>query len=431
MFGASCHACQTPSISENKRFSFKTLCKVAYGKRLATGLVSNVSIYTRRSPYEITRVLRAPLRLQCRAYTTQHDEGDNPMFTRSELPKPKLDYASIIQHLDTRISNALARKAPIDVSAVSSLPTLYFQYKDHLRSITSIRAEQNTLGREIQRVAKAKDTQKRDELLDQAKSLKSRLLDNEKTLNGLEHRLLSLSLTFPNDTHPQSPVGPESNAKLISTHGPTPLPPSPSRNHLSISKKFNLLDFESGAIVTGRSWYYLLNEAAILEMALVNYAMSVAIQAGFVPVITPDAVRADIAARCGFAPREPGGAASQMYHITNHLTPSLSQSPPELVLSGTAEIPLAGLFANGIYPSDQLPLKYVGVGRSFRSEAGASAESRGLYRVHQFTKVELFAVTPEDQSEEMMERTKDIQKNILEGLGLPFRYGDCYSFSFP
>jgi seryl-tRNA synthetase len=120
-----------------------------------------------------------------------------------------------------------------------------------------------------------------------------------------------------------------------------------------------------------------------------------------------------------------------MYHITNHLTPSLSQSPPELVLSGTAEIPLAGLFANGIYPSDQLPLKYVGVGRSFRSEAGASAESRGLYRVHQFTKVELFAVTPEDQSEEMMERTKDIQKNILEGLGLPFRYGDCYSFSFP
>ncbi|XP_006454047.1 hypothetical protein AGABI2DRAFT_196743 [Agaricus bisporus var. bisporus H97] len=339
-----------------------------------------------------------------------------------------MDYASIIQNLDTRISNALARKAPIDVSAVSSLSTLYTQYKDHLRSINSIRAEQNTLGVEIQVAAKAKDIPKRDELLDRAKSLKSTLFEGEKTLSGLEHRLLSLSLTFPNDTHPQSPLGPEPNAKTISTHGPTPLPPSPARNHLSISKKFNLLDFESGAIVTGSSWYYLLNEAAILEMALVNYALSVAVRAGFVPVTTPDVVRADVAARCGFTPREQGGAASQMYHIANHHIPSSSQSPPpELVLAGTAEIPLAGLFANKIYPSNQLPLKFVGVGRSFRSEAGASAESRGLYRVHQFTKVELFALTPEDQSEEMMECIKDVQKNILEGLGLSFRILDMPS----
>lgn len=352
------------------------------------------------------------------------------MFTRSELPKPKMDYASLVQHLDTRISKALARNAPIDVSAVSILPRLYSQYKEHLRSIASIRAEQNTLGVEIQQAAKAKDIQKREELLDKAKSLKFSLLEKEKTLNGLEHRLLSLSLTLPNDTHILSPIGTESNAKIISTHGPTPLPSSPSRDHLSISKKFNLLDFESGAIVTGNSWYYLLNEAAILETALINYAMSVAVRAGFVPVITPDVVRTDIAARCGFAPRDPGGAASQMYHITNHLTSHTSRSRPELVLSGTAEIPLGGLFANKIYPSDQLPLKYVAVGRSFRSEAGASAESRGLYRVHQFTKVELFAVTPKDQSEEMMEHIKDIQKNILEGLGLPFRYRNCYSLAF-
>lgn len=261
-------------------------------------------------------------------------------------------------------------------------------------------------------------------MLESAKNLKSSLIEEEKTLDGLEHRLLALSLTFPNDTHPQSPLGSETNAKILSTHGPSPLPGSPSRDHLSICKKFNLLDFESGSVVTGSSWYYLLNEAALLEMALIKYAMSVAMQSGFTPVITPDVVRADVAARCGFAPREPGGAASQMYHIANHhLSSAQSQSqPPELVLAGTAEIPLAGLFTNKIYPSNQLPLKVVGVGHSFRSEAGASAESRGLYRVHQFTKVELFAVTAEDQSEEMMEFIRDVQKKILEGLGLSFRY---------
>lgn len=156
-------------------------------------------------------------------------------------------------------------------------------------------------------------------------------------------------------------------------------------------------------------------------MALIKYALSIAVECGFTPVVTPDVVRADIAARCGFQPREPGGAASQMYHIANHHI-STSASQPELVLAGTAEVPLAGMFANKIYPSNQLPLKVVGVGHAFRSEAGASAESRGLYRVHQFTKVELFAVTAEDQSKEMMEFIKDVQKRILEGLGLSFRY---------
>jgi seryl-tRNA synthetase len=272
---------------------------------------------------------------------------------------------------------------------------------------------------------------KRNELVERAKVLKSNLVEEEKELDGLEHQLLVLGLMFPNDTHPQSPLGSEANAKTISTHGPTPsLPGSPSRDHLTICKAFNLLDFDSGSVVTGSSWYYLLNEAALLEMALIQYALSVAVANGFTPVMTPDVVRADVAARCGFAPREPGGAASQMYHITNHhhhhpstSHPTTTQSrPPELVLAGTAEIPLAGMFANKIYPSNQLPIKVVGVGHAFRSEAGASADSRGLYRVHQFTKVELFAVTTEDQSEEMMESLKDLQRKILEGLELSFRF---------
>ncbi|KXN88743.1 Serine--tRNA ligase [Leucoagaricus sp. SymC.cos] len=349
------------------------------------------------------------------------------MFASSELPKPKLDYTSLTQNLASKIQNALSRNASIDLVAVNTLPDVHKQYKDHIKTINSIRQEQNSLGSQIRQAAKAKDVDKRNELLERAKTLKTSLSDAEKELDVLEHKLLLLSLTFPNDTHPSTPLGSEPNATTLSTHGPPPLPGSPSRDHLYICKAFNLCDFDSGSTVTGSSWYYLLNEAALLEMALIKYALSVAVESGFMPVVTPDVVRADVAARCGFAPREPGGAASQMYHIANHHVPSTLSTqarPPELVLAGTAEIPLGGMFANKIYPSNQLPLKVVGVGHAFRSEAGASAESRGLYRVHQFTKVELFAVTAEDQSEKMMESMKETQRKILEGLGLSFRVLD-------
>jgi seryl-tRNA synthetase len=187
---------------------------------------------------------------------------------------------------------------------------------------------------------------------------------------------------------------------------------------VTICEHFGLLDLKSGSTVTGSSWYFLQNEATLLELALTNYAMSIAIAHGFTPVTTPDVVRSDIAVRCGFQPRDDTDPpVSHMYHITpTHL------SSPELILSGTSEIPLAGSFANKVYSSLNLPLKVVGIGHAFRSEAGArSADTRGLYRVHQFTKVELFAVTTEDSSDTMMEDMLFVQKSILNGLNLPLR----------
>ncbi|KAJ7293111.1 hypothetical protein C8J57DRAFT_1490573 [Mycena rebaudengoi] len=184
-----------------------------------------------------------------------------------------------------------------------------------------------------------------------------------------------------------------------------PIPANPKRDHVIIARKFGLVDFEGGATVTGHAWYYLMNEAALLEIALTNYALSVAMKHGFTPVTTPDVVRADIASRCG-------------YHIT-------TTHGPELVLSATSEIPLGGMFANKIFPAATLPLKVVGLGRAFRAEAGArGTDTRGLYRVHQFTKVELFAVTKQEESEKMMEEIRMVQKAIFAGLGFPFRVLD-------
>ncbi len=161
-----------------------------------------------------------------------------------------------------------------------------------------------------------------------------------------------------------------------------------------------------------------MNEGALLELALTQYAMSKAIARGFKPVITPDVVRADIASRCGFQPRDTGDPpVHQMYHLQK--THSVQ---PELVLSGTAEIPLAGMFANKIFHEEELPMKYVGLGRAFRSEAGArGADTRGLYRVHQFTKVELFTACAEGESERLMQEFLDLQLDIFGDLGIPIR----------
>lgn len=237
-------------------------------------------------------------------------------------------------------------------------------------------------------------------------------------MDALDNQLLTLGLAIPNDTHPSSPLGPESSAAVLSSHGPEPLPFDSHRDHVSVAQKLGLIDLESGAMVTGTSWYYLTNEAALLELALTNYAMSIAARYGFTPVTTPDVVKSDIASRCGFQPRDTSAdpPVSQLYHIER------STSASGLILAGTAEIPLAGMFGNKIFPVGSLPSKVVGLGRAFRAEAGAhGVDTRGLYRVHQFTKLELFTVTEEGASEEMMQEMLRVQVAILDGLGFPFR----------
>ena len=332
--------------------------------------------------------------------------------TPSELLKPRFDYRKLVPEIPRMLENALRRNAPFPPVTPEVLLDIYNKYTDTTRTVNSRRHEQRSLGLKIHH---ATNDLEKTKLREEAKQLSLELGEAKQDLDRLEEQLLSYFFMLPNDTHPSTP---HRMPITLSAHGPPPIQGTPSRDHLSICRAFDLLDFESGSLVTGSSWYYLLNEATLLETALTQYALSLAVDDGFTPVVTPDVVRADIATRCGFVPRESRGATSQMYHITNQEP----HSPhPELVLAGTAEIPLAGMFVDKIHPSNQLPKKVVGIGHAFRSEAGASAESRGLYRVHQFTKVELFAVTTQDQSQDIMESMKNLQKKILEGLGLSYR----------
>ncbi|KAL5519263.1 DIA4 [Sanghuangporus vaninii] len=356
---------------------------------------------------------------QFRLFSTSKSQckGKQPQVTVSSgLPKPLLDYRGISENVLYKSHNAFNRKASVPVGAVQNVSRLYEEHKQISSTLNAKRHARSTVGDTIREL----DGEAKKAALEEAKSLKTEIAVLEEQLSEIDEELYSLALAIPNDTHPDVPLG-DIPKTILRLNSDKEIPASPSRDHVLVGRALNLLDLEAAAVITGSSWYYLLNEGAMLEVALANYALSKALARGFKPVTTPDVVKANVAMRCGFQPRDEGDPpVQQMYHLQ-----SATPGQPELVLSGTAEIPLGGLFANRIYKEDELPFKVVGIGRAFRSEAGArGADTRGLYRVHQFTKLELFAVCTQETSGEMMEEMTKLQLDIFGGLGLPLRVLD-------
>ena len=172
------------------------------------------------------------------------------------------------------------------------------------------------------------------------------------------------------------------------------------------------MDFEGGASVAGHGFYFLKNEAVLLELALQRYAVDVLMGEGFTPVTTPDLARNEILSGIGFNPR---GPETQIYSIEN----------TDLSLVATAEITLGGMLAGKILDIESLPMKFCGISHCFRTEAGAHGRAtRGLYRVHQFTKIEMFAFTLPEDSEAMLDRLLKLECRLFDGLGIPYRVVD-------
>jgi seryl-tRNA synthetase len=175
------------------------------------------------------------------------------------------------------------------------------------------------------------------------------------------------------------------------------------------------MDFEAGAKVTCHGIYFLKNDAVLLELALQRYALELLIPEGFTPTITPDLARNEILQGIGFTPR---GPETQIYSVADS----------DLSLVATAEITLGGLLADVILEEEQLPLKYCGISHCYRTEAGAHGRAtRGLYRVHQFTKVEMFAFTRPEESDAMLEYLCGLECRLFDGLGIPYRVIDTAS----
>ena len=220
--------------------------------------------------------------------------------------------------------------------------------------------------------------------------------------------------TIPNLSHPAAPVGVDDKANLELFRGKTPLPQFDFKplDHVELAEKLDLIDFEGGARVAGHGFYFLKNDVVLLELALQRYALDVLLKEGFTPMTTPDLARNEVLQGIGFIPR---GPETQIYSIEGS----------DLSLVATAEITLGGLFSGQTIDAEDLPLKLCGLSHCFRTEAGAAGQaSRGLYRVHQFTKVEMFAYTLPSESDDMLEYLRDMECRIFDGLGVPYRVVD-------
>jgi len=220
---------------------------------------------------------------------------------------------------------------------------------------------------------------------------------------------------LPNFVHPEVPEGGEEDFRERHTWGEVPGFDFEPRDHLELGSALDLLDFERAAIVSGQKFYYLKNELVLLELGLQRFALDIAMAAGFVPYTTPDLARPAILEGIGFNPR---GEETQVYSVED----------ADLCLIGTAEITLGGFYADTILDEADLPLRLAGLSHCFRTEAGTHGrESRGLYRVHQFSKVELFAFTKPEDSEAMHAELLEIEEKVFQGLEIPYRVIDVAS----
>ena len=246
----------------------------------------------------------------------------------------------------------------------------------------------------------------------EGRRLKDEVARLEAELADAEARLTEMLSALPNLIHPDVPDGGEDDARELRRWGQIPRFDFPPLDHVELARRLDLVDFEAGSRVAGPKFYYLKNEAVLLDLALQQLAFELLRSEGFVLHTTPDIARAEVVAALGFAPR---GPETQIYSIADS----------DLCLVGTAEITLGGLFAGQVLDEDALPIRLAGLSHCFRTEAGSyGRESKGLYRVHQFTKVEMFAVTRPEDSEAMHAELLALEERFFQMLEIPYRVVD-------
>jgi seryl-tRNA synthetase len=322
-----------------------------------------------------------------------------------------LDAAFIRENLDAVKANAKNRLAAH--AEVDRVVELDDRRKKLVGETQAIQQRANELS---QQIPKEKDAAKKQELIAEGKRLREQKSGMEAEVKKVEAELHAALLTIPNMTHPDAPVGgtPADNKVLRRVGEPRTFDFVP-KDHVALAEALDLVDFEAGASVTGQKFYFLKNEAVLLELALIQFAMQKLVARGYVPVITPDLARVEVLEGIGFMPRDPNPETRQVYTVADS----------DLCLIATAEITLGGMLKDKILDEAKLPQRYVGLSHCFRTEAGAPGrDTKGLYRVHQFTKVEMFGFCTPEQSEALHLEILAVEEEIFRELGLPYHLLD-------
>ncbi|MDG9710266.1 MULTISPECIES: serine--tRNA ligase [Streptomyces] len=300
-----------------------------------------------------------------------------------------------------------------DVALVDSLLSADERRRSSGVRFDELRAEQKALGKLI---PKASGDEKA-ELLKKAGQLAADVKAADADRDAAATETQELLQRLGNLVHPDVPVGGEEDFVTLETHGTIrdfSAEGFEPRDHLELGHILGAIDVERGAKVSGSRFYFLTGVGALLELALVNAAMAQATAAGFTPMLTPALVRPQSMAGTGFL----GQAAQDVYHLADD----------DLYLVGTSEVPLAAYHMDEILDAEKLPLRYAGFSPCFRREAGSHGkDTRGIFRVHQFDKVEMFSyVAPEDSQAEH-QRLLEWEKQWLTSLELPYRVIDVAS----
>ena len=318
-----------------------------------------------------------------------------------------LDYRFIKENLDAVKENIKNRNMSADADAVVEL-------YDRRTALVTKRQELQQKRNENAAAMKGKmDAESRQKLIEEGKRVKDAISEVEKDCEEIEARLEEAARKIPNMAHPDAPVGKLDTENLeVKKVGVPRKFDFEARDHVQLMEELDLVDFERGTKVSGQKFYYLKNEAVFLEQALIMYALGILRKHGFTTFITPDLARQEILQGIGFNPR---GNESNVYCIEDEGT----------CLVATAEITLGGYHSGEILNKENLPLMYCGLSHCFRREAGAAGQfSKGLYRVHQFDKVEMFVYCLPEQSDALHEKLRSIEEEIFMGLEIPFRVVD-------
>ena len=309
-----------------------------------------------------------------------------------------LDHRFIVENAELVKQNCANRGVKADVERFIELEG---QRKAKQAELDELNRRSNQVSKSI---GQATDDAQRKARKEEGRQLREQAAEVRTALDWILEGLKEIQKSIPNLSHPDAPIGADDKANLELFRGKTPVPQFDFKplDHVQIGAKLDLMDFEGGARVAGHGFYFLRNEAVLLELALQRYALDLLLREGFTPTTTPDLARNDV-------------LEGTVYSIEN----------TELSLVATAEITLGGLLAGETVDAEDLPIKICGTSHCFRTEAGAHGRAtRGLFRVHQFTKVEMFAFTLPEQSEAMLDHLRDLECRLFDGLGIPYRVVD-------
>jgi seryl-tRNA synthetase len=318
-----------------------------------------------------------------------------------------LDYKFIKDNLELVKANIKRRNVKADADLVARL---YAGRCELEQETDRLRQERNANAAAMKGKLEKAD---RDRLIARGQKLKEEIAVAEAKFAAAEKDLRAEAVKIPNLTHPDTPDGlEEKENREIKRVGTVPHFDFKPKDHLELGTALGILDFETAQKVAGQKWYYLKDEGVLLELALIRYAFDILRAEGFTLAATPDVAREEIVEGIGFNPR---GEESNIYRLEGE----------GLCLIGTAEITLGGAYADTIIPEQDLPLKIAGLSHCFRREAGAAGQfSKGLYRVHQFTKVEMFIFCAPEDSEARHRYLLSLEERIYSGLEIPYRVVD-------